>query len=224
MSVPTIPVVCPSCSAKIKAPPTMAGRKAKCPKCGAAITVGPGSPSTSERPDTDSGSKGSVIQSEPAAQDGETAAKVGREQVHCPACREPLKGHVARCPHCTSVLNWMNCGTCKRVVATRVTQKFVGVARGGHQPVYHCIHCGTKLAGPDCFIATAAYGSAHEPSVQVLRSFRDRVLVRSRLGCAFVSAYYAVSPDLAARLRGHTTACWVIRVLLTPFVWVARQV
>jgi hypothetical protein len=144
--------------------------------------------------------------------------------VQCPACREDLKGHVARCPHCTSILNWMNCPQCKQVVATRVTMKFVGAARGGHRPVYHCIRCGRKLAGPDCFIATAAYGSHQEPNVVLLRSFRDRVMVKSRLGRGFVAVYYRVSPGLAARIRDNPAARRVVRWFLSPLVWVVRAV
>src|SRR5687767_1680066 len=34
-----IPIVCPSCAAKLRAPDTVAGRKTKCPKCGSAIAV-----------------------------------------------------------------------------------------------------------------------------------------------------------------------------------------
>jgi hypothetical protein len=116
----------------------------------------------------------------------------------------------------------MNCPACRTVVATRVTQKFVGVARGGHQPVYHCIQCGKKLAGPDCFIATAAYGSTHEPHVELLRAFRDRVLNRTMLGRATVAAYYAVSPGLAARIRESPRRRRVVRVLLFPVVRLLR--
>jgi hypothetical protein len=144
--------------------------------------------------------------------------------VQCPACLEDLKGYVARCPHCTTVLFWMNCPTCKDVVATRVSEKFVGEARGGYQLVHHCIRCGRKLAGPDCFIATAAYGSTHEPSVVLLRSFRDRVLMRSRLGRALVIGYYAVSPGLAARVRDSRSARRFVRFCLGPVVWAVRLV
>lgn len=34
-----IPLACPSCFAKLRAPDKMAGRETKCPKCGAAVTV-----------------------------------------------------------------------------------------------------------------------------------------------------------------------------------------
>jgi hypothetical protein len=51
-----------------------------------------------------------------------------------------------------------------------------------------------------CFIATAVYG---EDAVQttILRNFRDRFLMESSAGRAFVKLYYAVSP-------------WVVRTTL----------
>lgn len=49
--------------------------------------------------------------------------------------------------------------------------------------------------GP-CFVATVAFGDL-APETQALRAFRDRVLLRSSSGRAFVDAYYAHGPTLA---------------------------
>ncbi len=38
-----------------------------------------------------------------------------------------------------------------------------------------------------CFIATAAYGSYLHPFVNILRTFRDRVLLVSSIGSSFVA-------------------------------------
>lgn len=48
-----------------------------------------------------------------------------------------------------------------------------------------------------CFIATAAYGTETAEEINVLREFRDAVLLPSKLGAVFVSIYYEVSPPLA---------------------------
>jgi hypothetical protein len=45
-----IPVTCLSCGAKMKAPDNMAGKKSKCPKCGAVVAVPTGTPAGPELP------------------------------------------------------------------------------------------------------------------------------------------------------------------------------
>ena len=52
-----------------------------------------------------------------------------------------------------------------------------------------------------CFIATAACGGTDAWEVRVLRTFRDRVLLRSGLGEHVVEAYYRWSPPLARRIQ-----------------------
>lgn len=44
-----------------------------------------------------------------------------------------------------------------------------------------------------CFVATFVFGS-EAPETQVLRAYRDRVLLRRRWGRALVAAYYRVAP------------------------------
>ncbi|BAU56619.1 serine protease [Halorhodospira halochloris] len=65
-----------------------------------------------------------------------------------------------------------------------------------------------------CFIATAAYGSPYAAEVESLREFRDAVLIQHGLGRALVSAYYRVSPPLAAWVaESDTLKAWVRGVL-----------
>lgn len=70
----------------------------------------------------------------------------------------------------------------------------------------------------ECFIATAAYGSALDPHVATLRSFRDAHLLDNAGGRWFVARYYELSPPFADYLRGHEAARSVVRALLTPLV------
>jgi hypothetical protein len=53
------------------------------------------------------------------------------------------------------------------------------------------------LTKSQCFIATAAFRSARDPSVLLLREFRDSVLARSAAGRAFIRFYYHWSPAAA---------------------------
>jgi len=51
--------------------------------------------------------------------------------------------------------------------------------------------------GGFCFIATAAYGTETASQLDILRDFRDQVLLENALGSRFVEAYYRVSPPVA---------------------------
>lgn len=76
-----------------------------------------------------------------------------------------------------------------------------------------------------CFIATAAYGSEQAPELEVLRSFRDIVLLEIALGRQFVRAYYAFSPPIARWIAKTPTRKALTRFFcLTPLLAIARKV
>jgi len=84
---------------------------------------------------------------------------------------------------------------------------------------------GTKLtqvngtvAGQGCFVATAVYGCPDAPQIQVLRRFRDSVLLHSRPGKCCVRAYYACAPGLSRRLQRRRWALRALRAALDKFV------
>jgi len=73
-----------------------------------------------------------------------------------------------------------------------------------------------------CFVATAAYGDPSHPDVEVLRRFRDRYLMRSRAGRAFVKLYYRYSPPLAEFVAKRPVLKALSRAALSPAVALSR--
>jgi hypothetical protein len=73
-----------------------------------------------------------------------------------------------------------------------------------------------------CFVATAAHGTPFAAEIGVLRRFRDRHLLTNAPGRAFVRAYYAIGPTLAAYVREDDTLRAAVRAVLTPVVALAE--
>jgi prepilin-type N-terminal cleavage/methylation domain-containing protein len=69
-----------------------------------------------------------------------------------------------------------------------------------------------------CFVATAAYGDAGHPMVQILRDFRDQHLLKFKAGQWFVKQYYEYGPAMADMIRNRPVAMWAVRCLLAPVV------
>jgi len=65
-----------------------------------------------------------------------------------------------------------------------------------------------------CFIATAAYGTEAAEEIDVLREFRDVVLLPNSLGAELVSLYYRTSPPIAGLLAGNGALRWLTREFL----------
>ncbi len=63
-----------------------------------------------------------------------------------------------------------------------------------------------------CFIATAAYGTDTAEQLDILREFRDTVLLPNSLGAEFVSLYYKTSPPIADFISQHEVLRTAVRV------------
>lgn len=66
----------------------------------------------------------------------------------------------------------------------------------------------TPQSSGGCYIATAVYGSYDDPSVLVLRKFRDTKLQPTAIGRAFVRFYYLTSPHVS---RHFSSLGWLNR-------------
>lgn len=72
--------------------------------------------------------------------------------------------------------------------------------------------------GGGCFIATAAYGSPFEAHVSILREFRDKLLLGTPPGKAFVNFYYQYSPPIARIISEHESLRLAVRWVLLPLI------
>jgi hypothetical protein len=78
--------------------------------------------------------------------------------------------------------------------------------------------------GPNCFIATAVYGSRDCQEVEILRIFRDTVLLPRKWGRWLTQLYYRNSPPLADFLRRHRAIRTLLRLMiLGPIVKMLRR-
>ena len=64
----------------------------------------------------------------------------------------------------------------------------------------------------ECFIATAAYGTDTAKEIDILREFRDTILLPNSLGLRFVSLYYKISPPIADFIAQHEVLRTMVRV------------
>jgi len=70
-----------------------------------------------------------------------------------------------------------------------------------------------------CFVATAAYGTDTAKEIDILREFRDTVLLPSSLGAKLVSLYYQISPPVANFISQHEVLRTAVRVgFIEPIV------
>lgn len=72
-----------------------------------------------------------------------------------------------------------------------------------------------------CFIATAAFGTSFNKHVKMLREFRDRVMLPTKIGRQLVGMYYHYSPPFAEVIAQNEILRGVARIALLPFVWFA---
>ncbi len=74
-----------------------------------------------------------------------------------------------------------------------------------------------------CFIATAAYGTSTAEQLDVLREFRDSVLLESTVGSQLVDLYYQLSPPIADFMSENSFVRTLVRELLVdPVVWLVE--
>jgi len=81
-----------------------------------------------------------------------------------------------------------------------------------------------EKASSRCCIATAAYGTPMAAELQVLRDFRDRYLMTSLPGEAFVDLYYSISPAIVEFITERPGLKPMVRAGLGPVVAMSAMV
>jgi uncharacterized repeat protein (TIGR02543 family) len=80
---------------------------------------------------------------------------------------------------------------------------------------------GAGIGDSFCPAVAAAYGTPTAERLDVLREFRDVVLLQSAAGSHFVALYYRLSPPVADSLAGNEVVRTLVRELLVdPIVWI----
>lgn len=102
---------------------------------------------------------------------------------------------------------------------------------GGNFPGGFCTYDGATnivtsevrgfLSESRCFVATAAFGNGHAPPVEVLREFRDQILLKFPPGRAFVDIYYEHGPRAAEFMLRHPWLRGPVISALSPLVALA---
>jgi uncharacterized repeat protein (TIGR02543 family) len=82
---------------------------------------------------------------------------------------------------------------------------------------------GVGLRDSFCSVATAAYGTPTAERLDVLREFRDVVLLESAAGSRFVALYHQLSPPVADFIAENEVVRTLVRQLLVdPIVWLVE--
>ena len=76
----------------------------------------------------------------------------------------------------------------------------------------------------DCFIATAVYGTPRAPEIQILRTYRDKVLRPHIAGRLFIIFYESFSPPFACLIKNdEKDKLWVRKNIVEPSVKYAQE-
>lgn len=90
----------------------------------------------------------------------------------------------------------------------------------------HFVDLTVRITGQQCIIATATYGSELSPEVQLLRNFRNNMILKTYAGSSFMTVfnawYYSFSPKVAEFITQHQALRTPMKFVLHPLVAILR--
>ncbi len=72
------------------------------------------------------------------------------------------------------------------------------------------------------FRMTPTHGTPLADQIDLLRAFRDDVLLSNAVGTALVNTYYTYSPAITDAISGRPVLKALVRLALAPFLLIAR--
>lgn len=147
---------------------------------------------------------------------------VAKNALRCISCKEVTD--LTHCPNCGSPYYKEGIST-DGVVGSFCEKCQKGFTR------WSCSSCGTDnpvkgtiVERGGCFVASAVYGSSSAKEVLTLRTFRDRVLARSRMGRLFIIGYYHFAPFYAQFISKSEVLKKIVKItLIAPLVKILRS-
>lgn len=97
-------------------------------------------------------------------------------------------------------------------------------ARAQNPRAYKMLLRAANIKTGNCFIASIAFESRNDPTLIILRAFRNEILSSHFIGKSFVRLYYRWSPGLANRLQHHKWIKTALRAILPPFALCLKRV
>jgi predicted RNA-binding Zn-ribbon protein involved in translation (DUF1610 family) len=135
-----VPVVCPSCATKLRAPDSAADHKTKCPKCGESVNIGGVTP---EPPPVAKVYTPPVaaVYTPPSGQGVEVAPEP--EKKACPFCGETVLAVARKCKHCGETID-----VAQHAAEVRAAPVASVDVEPGYPPApaVACPHCGKAMS------------------------------------------------------------------------------
>jgi hypothetical protein len=113
-------------------------------------------------------------------------------------------------------------------LASKTTYEFVAQLRYVDTVIEGATRPFTTATGASpsfCFIATAAYGTPTAEQIDVLREFRDVVLLEDSAGSQFVALYYQLAPPISDLIvKDDRSRTLVRKLLVDPIIWIVEGI